>query len=68
VAHGVVEIMNLLGVVEVEPDEYLKKSFYPVYTQIKGHDLYEHPSIKLFGKFYLHRPISVQIFALCVRF
>src|SRR5436190_531253 len=43
VAHGVLEIMNLMGIHEVEPDEYLKRRFsYPVYTQLKGVDLYEH--------------------------
>lgn len=43
VAHGVLEIMNLLEVVEVEPDEYLQKEFsYPVYTQLKGAALYSH--------------------------
>jgi alanine dehydrogenase len=42
VAHGVLEIMNLMGIHEVEPDDYLKKRFsYPVYTQLKGADLYE---------------------------
>lgn len=43
VAHGALEIMNLLEIVEVEPDEFLEKSFtYPVFTQLKGADLYEH--------------------------
>jgi saccharopine dehydrogenase (NAD+, L-lysine-forming) len=43
VAHGIIEIMNLLGVHEVEPDDYLKRRFsYPVYTQLKGADLYRH--------------------------
>jgi alanine dehydrogenase len=43
VAHGLLEIMNLLGIVEVEPDEYLERNFaYPVFTQLKGADLYEH--------------------------
>src|SRR4030095_4740527 len=42
VAHGILEIMNLLGIHEVEPDDYLKRRFsYPVYTQVKGSDLYE---------------------------
>ena len=37
VAHGILEIMNLLGIHEVEPEDYLKRRFsYPVYTQIKG--------------------------------
>lgn len=41
VAHGIIEIMNLLGINEVEPDEYLKRRFaYPVFTQLKGADLY----------------------------
>jgi len=41
VAHGILEIMNLLGIHEVEPDEFLSRRFsYPVYTQLKGADLY----------------------------
>lgn len=41
VTHGILEIMNLLGIHEVEPDEYLVRRFsYPVYTQLKGGDLY----------------------------
>ena len=43
VAHGILEIMNLMGIHEVDPDEYLKRRFsYPVYTQLKGADLYAH--------------------------
>ncbi len=43
VAHGILEIMNLMGIHEVEPDDYLKRRFsYPVYTQLKGTDLYRH--------------------------
>jgi alanine dehydrogenase len=43
VAHGILEIMNLMGIHEVEPDDYLKRRFsYPVYTQLKGVDLYRH--------------------------
>jgi len=49
VAHGVLEIMNLLGIHEVESDEYLERSFtYPVYVHLKGTDLYEH---KVTGKY-----------------
>lgn len=41
VAHGILEIMNLMGIHEVEPDEYLRRRFaYPVYVQLKGADLY----------------------------
>src|ERR1700744_1607969 len=43
VAHGVLEVMNLLEVVEVDPDEFLERKFsYPVFTQLKGAGLYEH--------------------------
>jgi saccharopine dehydrogenase (NAD+, L-lysine forming) len=41
VAHGILEIMNLMGVIEVEKEEYLAREFaYPVYVQLKGADLY----------------------------
>lgn len=43
VAHGILEIMNLMGIHEVEPDDYLRRRFsYPVYTQLKGPELYRH--------------------------
>jgi saccharopine dehydrogenase (NAD+, L-lysine forming) len=52
VAHGVLEIMNLLGIHEVEPDEYVEKEFaYPVYVHLKGVDLYAH---KETGKYNRH--------------
>ncbi|PWU03231.1 MAG: alanine dehydrogenase [Bacteroidetes bacterium] len=45
VAHGILEVMNLLGIIEVEPDVYLQKEFaYPVFTHLKGADLYRHKS------------------------
>ena len=41
--------MNLLGIIEMEPDEYLERNFaYPVFTQLKGGDLYGH---KLTGNY-----------------
>jgi saccharopine dehydrogenase (NAD+, L-lysine forming) len=43
VAHGVLEVMNLMGVLEVEPEDYLARTYsYPVYTQLKGAELYAH--------------------------
>ena len=43
VAHGILEIMNLMDVQEVEPEEYLSREFtYPVYVHLKGNDLYRH--------------------------
>lgn len=41
VATGVIEIMNLLGIKETEPDDFLARSFpYPVFTHLKGSRLY----------------------------
>jgi saccharopine dehydrogenase (NAD+, L-lysine-forming) len=41
VAHGILEIMNLMGIHEVEPEDYLRRRFaYPVYTQLKAAELY----------------------------
>ena len=45
VAHGILEVMNLMGIHEVEPSDYLKRRFtYPVYTQLRGADLYRKKS------------------------
>ncbi len=49
VASGVLEIMNLMDIIEVEPDEFLQRQFsYPVYVHLKGQDLYKH---KVTGKY-----------------
>ena len=42
VAHGITEVMNLMEIHEVEPDEYkeTKEFAYPVYVHLKGKDLY----------------------------
>jgi len=55
VAHGILEIMNLLGVHEVEPEDYLKRRFsYPVYTQLKGPDLYYHRTTGKYNRDQFH--------------
>ena len=43
VSHGIVEVMNLMGITEVTTDNYLsnKEFTYPVYVHLKGPDLYE---------------------------
>ena len=42
VAHGILEIMNLMDVQQVEPDEFKHRKYaYPVYVHLKGRDLYE---------------------------
>ena len=51
VAHGVLEIMNLMGIHEVEPDEFLAKEFsYPAYVHLKGADLYEHKETRKYNR------------------
>ncbi len=55
VAHGILEIMNLMGIHEVEPDDYLRRRFsYPVYTQLKGADLYEHKETGKYNRVDFH--------------
>jgi alanine dehydrogenase len=42
VAHGILEIMNLMDVQQVEPDEFKSRKYaYPVYVHLKGKDLYK---------------------------
>ncbi len=56
VAHGLLEIMNLLGIIEVEPDEYLSRNFtYPVFTQLKGNALYRHKSNGSYQRDHFHQ-------------
>jgi saccharopine dehydrogenase (NAD+, L-lysine forming) len=56
VAHGVLEVMNLLGIIEVEPDEFLERTFsYPVFTQLKGAGLYEHKTKKTYHRDDFHQ-------------
>ena len=49
VAHGILEVMNLMEIHEAEPEEYIEQKFeYPVYVHLKGANLYED---KLTGKY-----------------
>ena len=51
VAHGVLEIMNLMGIYEVEPEDYVEKEYvYPVYVHLKGANLYEHKMDKSYNR------------------
>ena len=55
VAHGILEIMNLMGIIEVEKEEYLAREFsYPVYVQLKGADLYEHTADGSYSRQHFH--------------
>ena len=55
VAHGILEVMNLLGIHEVEPEEFLAREYtYPVYVQLKGADLYAHKSSGKYSRQHFH--------------
>jgi alanine dehydrogenase len=55
VAHGLLEIMNLMGIHEVEPEDYLEKQFtYPVYVHLKGADLYRPKNGLLYNREHFH--------------
>lgn len=55
VAHGILEIMNLLGIHEVEPEDYLNKTFpYPVYVHLKGRDLYRNKTTEKYDRNEFH--------------
>jgi alanine dehydrogenase len=55
VAHGILEIMNLMDVQQVEPDEYLTRNYaYPVYVHLKGRDLYVHKETGLYDRLDFH--------------
>jgi saccharopine dehydrogenase (NAD+, L-lysine forming) len=55
VAHGITEIMNLMGVIEVEKEDYLAREFsYPVYVQLKSADLYKHKNDGSYSRTHFH--------------
>ena len=55
VAHGILEIMNLMDVQEVEAEEYVKRNFdYPVYVHLKGADLYTHKDKRTYQRDEFH--------------
>ncbi len=55
VAHGILEVMNLMEVIEVEKEEYLSRDFsYPVYVQLKGSDLYAHKTTGDYSRYSFH--------------
>ena len=56
VAHGVLEIMNLMGVHEVEPEDFMEREFtYPVYVHLKGADLYAHKQTGKYNREDFHK-------------
>lgn len=55
VAHGVLEVMNLMGIHEVEPEDFLDRPFtYPVYTHLKSADLYRRKDGNAYTRQHFH--------------
>ncbi len=51
VAHGVLEVMNLMDIQEVDAEEYAAKQFaYPVYVHLQGADLYTHKDKRTYSR------------------
>ena len=56
VAHGILEIMNLMDVQQIEPDEYTTRAYdYPVYVHLKGGDLYRHKTKNTYDRNDFHK-------------
>ena len=56
VAQGAIDVMNLMGIIEVEPEDYLARNFtYPVYVQLKGGNLYTHSKLKTYKRDHFHQ-------------
>lgn len=56
VSSGILEILNLLDVKEVETVDYLKREFeYPVFVHLKSADLYEHKINKTYSREDFHK-------------
>lgn len=59
VAHGILEVMNLMGIIEVEKEEFVSREFtYPVYVQLKGADLYTHKVSGTYNREHFHANAS----------
>ena len=55
VAHGILEIMNLMGIRETEPEDFLARTFkYPVYVHLKGADLYKRKDGQPYSREHFH--------------
>ncbi len=56
VAHGIIEVMHLMGVKQVDSEAYLKKKFsYPVYVHLKGAELYTHQFLHTYKREHFHK-------------
>lgn len=56
VAHGILEIMNLMQIREVEKEDFLEREFeYPVYVHLKGSDLYRTKEDGRYNRAHFHQ-------------
>jgi alanine dehydrogenase len=56
VAAGILEVMGLLGIKDVPPEEFLITDYkYPVYTQLKAGELYLRKNDKMYNREDFHR-------------
>lgn len=56
VAQGVLEVMNLMQIREVEREEFLERDYaYPVYVHLKGSDLYKHKGGHTYSRSHFHQ-------------
>lgn len=56
VSKGITEVMNLMDIREVEPEDYLNKKFpYPVYVHLKGSNLYRNKAIGKYERDEFHQ-------------
>jgi alanine dehydrogenase len=56
VAQGILEVMNLMQIRQVEKEEYLERDFsYPVYIHLKGSDLYAHKKDGSYSRAHFHK-------------
>ncbi|MBX6380934.1 MAG: alanine dehydrogenase [Thermoflavifilum aggregans] len=55
VAAGILEVMGLLGIKDITPEEFLINEYqYPVYTQLKAGDLYLHKTERSYSREHFH--------------
>ncbi|MCL6525204.1 MAG: NAD(P)-dependent oxidoreductase [Thermoflavifilum sp.] len=55
VAAGILEVMGLLGIKDIPPEEFLISEFqYPVYTQLKAGDLYLRKTDRSYSREHFH--------------
>lgn len=57
VAHGIIEIMNLMEIHEAEPEEYkeIPQFPYPVYVHLKGENLYKNKITGIYTRNEFHK-------------